>query len=513
MTHENRYQGGHSFTAASIERGDALYRQHLSISNPMNFLDKALNEYARAVEAEAASPSLLGKMAQAELQKGNLEKAARLADKALSGNSKEMSANHVKGNILYKQGSHEESLRYMYRALRYSGLSNTYLRLGLIRAHMHQAREGGEPVLDRLWHYVLGFHHLVFAGLLYAFETDKVPVKQLAHLLPRLLLGCYREDTGNLDAALKVFLKLHDRFPGMAEITNLIGDVYRKKNHADEALYWYRKTATRHPANEDAWFHIAQILEDKNQFDEVIAIYHRLMALRPNDPHLLCNLANAHYAKNEIDQALVMYQTAMTLSDDRKWKALLAQSIGNLYHDCYQQPEAAKAAYRLAIELNPDEADNYIQLGLLYYKSEDTVNARKIYESALKIDPRNPRLYSNLGYLCWMEDDLAQAVTYYEKAIGIDPFYEIPYNNLGVICLDALGNVHRAVELLEKAVSLNENYALAYYNLGRAFSFMDKRPEAATNFRMAQQLNEFTRELDNEELTARINYLFNTIDS
>ena len=107
-----------------------------------------------------------------------------------------------------------------------------------------------------------------------------------------------------------------------------------------------------------------------------------------------------------------------------------------------------------------------------------------------------------------MAGDIDEAVQYYQRAIELDPFYEIPYNNLGVIYLDHVGKTHDAIQYLKKAVGLNENYALAYYNLGRAFSFINNRTEAAEYYRLAQELNEFTHELDDEELEARIYHLF-----
>ena len=107
---------------------------------------------------------------------------------------------------------------------------------------------------------------------------------------------------------------------------------------------------------------------------------------------------------------------------------------------------------------------------------------------------------------------MPDAIQLYEKAISLDCGYEIPVNNLGVIYLDMLGQVHKAIEYFEQALTIDPDYALAYYNLGRAYSFLDLRLEAAHCLRRAQELNLYTRELDNDELTARITHLFDTCE-
>jgi tetratricopeptide (TPR) repeat protein len=133
-----------------------------------------------------------------------------------------------------------------------------------------------------------------------------------------------------------------------------------------------------------------------------------------------------------------------------------------------------------------------------------------VYRQALRIAPEPSRIYSNLGYLRWMADDTDAAMAYYRRAIALDADYEVPLNNLGVIHLDMLGDLRQAQALFESAIAINPHYALAWYNLGRTCSLMDNRLEAARHFRRARELNGGSPDLDNDELTARINHLFDT---
>ena len=96
----------------------------------------------------------------------------------------------------------------------------------------------------------------------------------------------------------------------------------------------------------------------------------------------------------------------------------------------------------------------------------------------------------------------------YELAIKLDPAYDIAYNNLGVIYLDDLGRIQKAVELFKEAINYNPNYALAFYNMGRAMSIKGDKLDAARLYQIALDLNVITNELDNNEIKARLNNLF-----
>lgn len=55
-------------------------------------------------------------------------------------------------------------------------------------------------------------------------------------------------------------------------------------------------------------------------------------------------------------------------------------------------------AYKLAIELNPDDSEMRINYAALYYGKGEMETYKKILEDAIKIDPNNPKIYFNIGY-------------------------------------------------------------------------------------------------------------------
>ena len=224
-------------------------------------------------------------------------------------------------------------------------------------------------------------------------------------------------------------------------------------------------------------------------------------------------MGNVYYLQGDLEQTVSYYQSAMCYSDDKEWKGLLAQSLAKIYQEHYGNYDAAQASMQLAVELNPEELDYHVQLGVVSFEKEDYHTAEATYEKAITKFPYNPLLFSSLGYMKWMDHQIDEAVALYERSMELDPYYEVPYNNLGVIYLDSIGDIQKAIELFMKAKELNANYSLAYYNLGRAYGFLGDSLEAVHYFQQAREVNQYTQDLDNEELDNRINSLFNTVDS
>ena len=510
-----------------LQEGDRLYREHMEPEEPENCLDLALNEYARALEENPTSIDVLCRMGKVFLKQGHYAKAEQYAHKCLKLLNKpseegdkgklpqagyiRQEAHYILGSTHYRKGEQAIARKHYMQSIRHGGLGSSRSRFGLFQS----CREQLSQIPFRAESVTMGVQAIysLFSSLcLFLFDRDRIALPTLLVLFSRLLMAWTQEELGRNDAALDRYLNIHQDYPGLCSVSIIIADLYREKGQTEKAQYWLEKAIAKHPGRLEAYYHLARLMEEKEDYSGMVNVYHRLIRLKPADAHLYCNLANAHYYNNAFKDALHQYETALQLGTEPRWKAMVAQSIANIYCDYLQNSQAALAYYQMAKALDPSEIENYIQLGMLYFNQEDFANAEVIYRQAIHVAPDNPRLYSNLGYLRWMEGDVEVALTYYEKAIALDSEYEIPINNMGVIYLDMLGNVEKAIELFNRAIEIDEHYALAYYNLGRAYSFLDNRLEAANCFRTAQELNHYSCELDNDELTARINHLFDTCE-
>jgi tetratricopeptide (TPR) repeat protein len=95
--------------------------------------------------------------------------------------------------------------------------------------------------------------------------------------------------------------------------------------------------------------------------------------------------------------------------------------------------EDAIAAYRRAIEIEPDFADAHCNLGTLYYNRGDRAAARAAYEDVLRIDAGHLEASFNLGNLFEEEGRRETALHHYKVAVRADPFFPEAHLNLALL--------------------------------------------------------------------------------
>jgi Flp pilus assembly protein TadD len=100
--------------------------------------------------------------------------------------------------------------------------------------------------------------------------------------------------------------------------------------------------------------------------------------------------------------------------------------------------EEAEQAYRGAIELDPQLACAYTNLGNLRYRVGAVDDARALYEKAMDLEPEQPEAHYNLAFLSYEEGQLPEAVELFRRTLELDPEFGEAHFNLA-IALSELG--------------------------------------------------------------------------
>ena len=93
----------------------------------------------------------------------------------------------------------------------------------------------------------------------------------------------------------------------------------------------------------------------------------------------------------------------------------------------------AIAAYRTALELNPEAAGAWVNLGTLSYRQGGLEEAETCYRQALRISPNYALAHFNLGNICEELDRLKEAVDHYQIAINLQSTYADAHYNLALV--------------------------------------------------------------------------------
>ncbi len=105
--------------------------------------------------------------------------------------------------------------------------------------------------------------------------------------------------------------------------------------------------------------------------------------------------------------------------------------------------DEAEKLYRRAIDLDPDLAIAYTNLGNILFRRGDEENAERLYRRALEVDDRQPEAHYNLGYVMLERGMPHRAVAFFQRALQADGRFADAHFNLAM-ALEALGEPSRA---------------------------------------------------------------------
>jgi len=155
------------------------------------------------------------------------------------------------------------------------------------------------------------------------------------------------------------------------------------------------------------------------------------MTAEPKDAHAWFFEGNAQMAAGEVAAAEECYRQALQLAPDF---AEAYVNLGMLLEEIGEATEA-EASYRCALSLNAGLFETHLNLGALLAGQKRFAEAESAYHAALHIDEHSPRAWSNLGvlYVCLHRE--AEAELCYSNAIGLDPDYTTARFNFSYLLL------------------------------------------------------------------------------
>jgi tetratricopeptide (TPR) repeat protein len=157
----------------------------------------------------------------------------------------------------------------------------------------------------------------------------------------------------------------------------------------------------------------------ENRFVEARAEFEAAARLEPMNPDWQVALGDVIARTGDVPKGLEHYQTAIGLSPRKAdyWRALANFTVD--YN--YSIKDIGFPAALQARALAPDDFQNTVTLGRVYFALGDIDTARQLWEQALKSNPETPAAYLYLGVLYLQQGDSGQAYDNLVQAVNHDP--------------------------------------------------------------------------------------------
>lgn len=144
----------------------------------------------------------------------------------------------------------------------------------------------------------------------------------------------------------------------------------------------------------------------------------------------------------------------------------LATVIQTYFPECVDE---AVDCYNKLLEIEPNKETIYYELGHLYLKKEDTLNAIHSFKLSVKENDENAFAHNSLAYALVQAEQFDEAIEHYKKAIKLNPDKEwtsIVCQALGLVYNQIKGNEEAAIAMYDTAILLDPTSIDSYISIG-----------------------------------------------
>jgi TolB-like protein len=182
-------------------------------------------------------------------------------------------------------------------------------------------------------------------------------------------------------------------------------------------------------------------------------------------------IARANLAKAlDLDPGLADAYAVRGLLEGTEWQQTRI-GAGNL---------EAEAAFRRAIELNPNHASAYMWFAMLRDAEERDEEAIELFQRSMELDPLGRIPFTNLPMLYAQRGRNDEAIRLWLEAMEIHPEWPMPQQYMATQ-MAGLGRLDESMAWMERAIELSGDQTLAMFNVRLlvAFGDMERAAEIA----------------------------------
>jgi len=210
---------------------------------------------------------------------------------------------------------------------------------------------------------------------------------------PVLLSGFELYKKGQIENALHIAQDALKQDPHNAVAYLLSGNCYFTSGNLEQSITEYKKSLKINPSLKEALIQLAKALSNTGQIVEAVGMYKKLWDLDRSNTIALLAMGEALTSISAWTEAEQTLQIALKINPKLSMAHVL---FGKIARERDAKMIEAIAHCRRAIEINPDDAAAYTEMGVAFLRAGDPLSASMAFKKNLSLKGKNaPRGYSN----------------------------------------------------------------------------------------------------------------------
>ncbi|MFC1540146.1 tetratricopeptide repeat protein [Gemmatimonadota bacterium] len=207
------------------------------------------------------------------------------------------------------------------------------------------------------------------------------------------------------------------------------------------------------PERTSAWKNLGAIHGNQGDFAMAIEMYNIVLDLDPDDVQTRQNIGFMYYNEQNYVEAVNYLEPLIGESiNDPEFVRILGFTYGNL-----EQRDKAMALYNQALDSDPDNLLNHMNLAVLYVQELDFDSALPHYLQVVELNPFDAAAMAELAWIYLEREEEELAFPYLTKAMELNPSDPEIVEQLAVYYirrgarLETVEDVQRGQELMQRA--------------------------------------------------------------
>ena len=355
-----------------------------------------------AVEQRPESADAHSNLGLALMNLEQLEASGEALRHALELDPKHTSALQNSAELLRKQGRYEDAVeaygtvlkRDSRYALAYAGLGDALFQL--------QRYEAAVDALTTALEIQPG---LPFAGKLY------------------LLMGRAARALGQLGSAEGHFRRAMALDPDEAAALLDLAAVLRAQGRRDESDALMSRARELRPNDPANLQNIAEALRKEQRYDDALAAYREVLAISPDFALAHAGMGDTLFRLERYEESFDAMERALSSQPDLEAAGSLHSLAGQAAQRLNRVDQAAHH-YAEAVRIDPRDSASIDRLAMVRFGQQQYEAALALYRNLLELTPDSAQTYSNLGATLYYLGRTDEALRHFERAVEIDPYLE-----------------------------------------------------------------------------------------